>query len=231
MKECAADLANHNVLGVDLEFHGDKRSFIASLLQISTLETDYVIDVLILRERVGPILTPVFANENIVKIFHGCDYDILLLLTDLEVEVCNVFDTARAFRTMMKVCSKSEPCLVSFDYLVTALLGIKVNKFFQVAEWRLRPLPKVMMNYSRADSHYLHFIYAILIDLMSGCDNKVDLLSSTCKENSKWLNERNKKSSKWKSVLKDFTKKVNKFILQRIEKAGTKTYEVIVHDQ
>ena len=153
----------------------------------------------------------------------------MLLLTDLEIEILNVFDTARAFRSMMKVSSKSEPCLVSFEYLVTALLGIRTNKFFQVAEWRLRPLPKVMMNYSRADSHYLHFIYAILIDLLADSANNVALLRSTYEENSRWLDERANNPGKWKGVLRDFSKKMSKFMVQRIEKAGPKTYDVVVH--
>jgi exosome complex exonuclease RRP6 len=224
------DLKQHRILGVDLEFHSDKRIFIASLLQISTLECDYVVDVLVLREKVGPVLTQVFSDPNIVKVFHGWDYDILLLLTDLEIDVLNVFDTARAFRSMMKVSTDSEPHLVSFEYLVSALLGIKTNKFFQVAEWRLRPLPKVMMNYCRADSHYLLFIYAIIIDLMADAKNEVALLNSTIEENKEWLNERKKNSSKWKGVLRDFSKKMSKFMVQRIEKSGTKTYQVVVHD-
>ena len=178
----------------------------------------------------GPILTPVFADPSIIKIFHGWDYDIILLLSDLDIEILNVFDTARAFRTMMKVCTTSEPSLVSFEYLVSSLLGIKTNKFFQVAEWRLRPLPKVMMNYSRADAHYLHFIYAILMDLMIDNKNNVALLKSTYEENSGWLDIRKNKPEEWKVVLKDFAKKMNKFMIQRIEKAGPKTYKVIVHN-
>mmetsp|Transcript_33013 Transcript_33013/g.37889 ORF Transcript_33013/g.37889 Transcript_33013/m.37889 type:complete len:135 (+) Transcript_33013:2081-2485(+) len=130
---------------------------------------------------------------------------------------------------MMSVSSSSEPCLVSFEYLVSSLLGIKTNKFFQVAEWRLRPLPKVMMNYSRADSHYLHFIYAILIDLMSDSSNKVELLNSTYEENASWLNERRDNPESWKGLLKDYSKKMSKFMIQRIEKAGPRTYQVVVH--
>ena len=29
----------------------------------------------------------IFSNPEIVKVFHGCDYDILLILTDLGMEV------------------------------------------------------------------------------------------------------------------------------------------------
>ena len=67
---------------------------------------------------------------------------------------------------MMKVSTAADPCLKSFEYLVSNICGVKTNKFFQVAEWRLRPVPKVMLNYSRADSHYLHYIYAVLIELL-----------------------------------------------------------------
>ena len=190
---------------------------------------DYVIDALVLRHSVGPILTPVFGNPDIVKIFHGCDYDILLLLTDLEIEILNVFDTARAFRSMMKVSSKSDPALMSFDYLVSALLGFKANKFFQRAEWRLRPVPKVMLNYSRADSHYLHFIYAVIMDLMVDSKKPVALLKSTLDDNSTWLEVREKEPEKWKGVIKDFQKKMAKFMVQRIEKSGERLYDVIVH--
>jgi len=231
LKECAEDLATHNVLGVDLEFSGDKRIFIASLLQISTLEIDYVIDVLVLRHSAGPILSPVFSNPKIVKIFHGCDYDILLLLTDLEIDILNVFDTGRALKSMMKTSSKSDPSLVSFDYLVSAFLGFKANKFFQRAEWRLRPLPKVMLNYARADSHYLHFIYAILMDLMADATKPVALLETTAEEHKAMLEERTTNPSKWKGVMREFQKKMSKFMVQRIEKSGKRTYQVIVHNQ
>lgn len=86
------------------------------------------------------------------------------------------------------------------------------------------------MNYSRADSHYLHFIYAIIVDLM--CDNKshpVKLLKSTYEDNKKWLDIRQTKDSKWKGVLKDFQKKMTKFMIQRIEKSGKRTYKVVIH--
>jgi ribonuclease D len=154
----------------------------------------------------------------------------LLLLGDLDIEILNVFDTARAFRTMMKISTGSEPSLVSFEYLVKFLLGIKTNKFFQIAEWRLRPLPKVMLNYSRADSHYLHFIYAIIIDLM--CESKshpVRLLKSTYEDNKNWLEIRQKHAPKWKGVLREFQKKMTKFMVQRIEKTGKRTYKVVIH--
>ncbi|CAI2360287.1 unnamed protein product [Moneuplotes crassus] len=229
LEQCGAELAGHKVLGVDLEFAGDKRIAIASLLQISTLEADYIVDALVLRHAVGPVLSPVFGDPAVVKVFHGCDYDILLLLTDLEVEVVNVFDTGRALQEMMRTVSSSEPLMTSFDYLVSAFLGFKANKFFQRAEWRLRPLPKVMLNYARADSHYLLFIYAVLIDLMFDPSKPIALPEETAQEHSEMLEFRSKEPKQWKRVLKELQKKMAKFMVQRIEKSGKRTYEVIIH--
>lgn len=128
------------------------------------------------------------------------------------MEICNVFDTARAFRSMMKSVTSSDPCLVSFDYLASNLCGAKTNKYFQVAEWRLRPLPKVMVKYSRGDSHYLIYIYAVLIELLT-TSNNVRICKQVSDEHENWLNERINNPKKWKAVYKDYCKKVNKFMV------------------
>lgn len=49
---------------------------------------------------------------------------------------------------------------VSLEKLVKLLLEVELDKFFQVADWRIRPLPKGMLAYARCDSHYLIPIYA-----------------------------------------------------------------------
>jgi ribonuclease D len=153
-----------------------------------------------------------------------------LLLTDLDVDVVNIFDTGRALRSMMKAGSKGEPHLVSFEKLAEVFLNIRPNKYFQIAEWRLRPLPKVMLNYCRADAHYLQYIYAILTNLLRDT-NPVALMDKfqEDKDNKNWINLRNQKSKKWKSVMKEFTKRMNKFIKERIEKTSERKYDIIIH--
>lgn len=37
-----------------------------------------------------------------------------------------------------------------------------MDKYFQKADWRIRPLPRAMLDYARADSHYLISLYHIL---------------------------------------------------------------------
>mmetsp|Transcript_6448 Transcript_6448/g.8638 ORF Transcript_6448/g.8638 Transcript_6448/m.8638 type:complete len:122 (+) Transcript_6448:90-455(+) len=50
---------------------------------------------------------------------------------------------------------------ISLEKLVKLLLEVELDKFFQVADWRIRPLPKGMLDYARCDSHYLIPIYAL----------------------------------------------------------------------
>ena len=45
--------------------------------------------------------------------------------------------------------------LKSLEKLVKLFLDVDLDKTFQIADWRIRPLPKGMMDYARNDSHYL----------------------------------------------------------------------------
>jgi ribonuclease D len=71
---------------------------IISLIQLSTLKTDYIIDCFVLRNRIRESheFKGVFTNEEITKILHGCDSDIKYLVADLGIVTINLFDTARA---------------------------------------------------------------------------------------------------------------------------------------
>ena len=55
----------------------------------------------------------------------------------------NIFDTARAYQVIMKSCENAPKHvdLVSLEKLCDKFLGIQLDKFFQVADWRIRPLP------------------------------------------------------------------------------------------
>lgn len=65
---------------------------------MSTLKTDIIIDSYTLWDKIGPILAPIFGDSKYIKILHGGDTDIALLISDLNVPLVNVFDTSQAFR-------------------------------------------------------------------------------------------------------------------------------------
>ncbi|KAK8639136.1 hypothetical protein V6N13_137529 [Hibiscus sabdariffa] len=50
----------------------------------------------------------------------------------------------------------------SLEHLLQHFCGITANKEYQNADWRLRPLPAVMLRYAREDTHYLLYIYDLM---------------------------------------------------------------------
>ncbi|CAL8369388.1 unnamed protein product [Lota lota] len=137
---------------VDLEHHS-YRSYLGltCLMQISTREQDYIIDTLELRGELY-LLNEVFTDPDVVKVFHGADSDIEWLQKDLGLYVVNMFDTHQASRALQHARH-------SLDHLLKQLCNVQSDKRFQLADWRIRPLPEEMFEYARADTHYLLYIY------------------------------------------------------------------------
>ncbi|XP_044268640.1 exosome component 10 [Tribolium madens] len=154
---------------VDVEHHS-YRSFmgITCLLQISTQDKDYLIDALALRDKLS-ILNEVFTKNTIVKIFHGADRDIEWLQRDLSIYVVNMFDTHQAAKTL-------QYSALSLAFLLKKFCNVSPNKQFQLADWRIRPLPDELKSYAREDTHYLIYIYKMLKRELLQKANKCDKL-------------------------------------------------------
>ncbi|XP_053994279.1 exosome component 10 [Hylaeus volcanicus] len=162
------DLKRYKEIAVDLEHHS-YRSFqgITCLMQISTGDSDYLIDTLSLRSELHE-LNEIFTNRAILKVFHGADLDIQWLQRDLSLYVVNMFDTHQAAKQL------NLPYL-SLAYLLKKYCNIDPNKRYQLADWRIRPLPDELQKYAREDTHYLLYIKDILknalIDIADGQSN------------------------------------------------------------
>ncbi|KAF0521493.1 exosome complex exonuclease rrp6 [Gigaspora margarita] len=145
-------LESSQEIAVDLEHH-DYRSYqgFTCLIQISTRDEDFIVDVLELRHHLH-MLNNSFTNPNILKVFHGADYDITWLQKDFGVYVVNLFDTNQASHLL-------EMRFHSLAYLLKHYCHVDADKKFQLADWRLRPLTEEMINYARCDTHYLLYIY------------------------------------------------------------------------
>lgn len=152
----AADrLKNATEIAVDLENHS-VRSFqgFVCLMQISTRREDFVIDALALRGSINRALSPIFSDESTTKVLHGADRDVQWLERDFGIYVVNMFDTGQAAR-LLKFPS------AALSYLLTRYCSLQttLKKKFQLADWRVRPLPDEMLAYARSDTHYLLYIY------------------------------------------------------------------------
>lgn len=170
------DLRNHMEIAVDLEHHS-YRTFqgITCLMQISTINTDYLIDTLTLRSELHQ-LNEIFTKPSILKVFHGADNDILWLQRDLSLYVVNMFDTHQAAKQL------NLPYL-SLAYLLNKYCGIDPNKHFQLADWRIRPLPLELMKYAREDTHYLLYIKDMLNnELIDAANGKSNILKAVYDE-------------------------------------------------
>uniref|UniRef100_A0A8C9YUV7 Exosome complex component 10 n=1 Tax=Sander lucioperca TaxID=283035 RepID=A0A8C9YUV7_SANLU len=157
---------------VDLEHHS-YRSFLGltCLIQISSREEDFIIDAIELRSELY-ILNEAFTDPAIVKVFHGADSDIEWLQRDFGLYVVNLFDTHQASRALNLARH-------SLDQLLKHFCNVNSEKRYQLADWRIRPLPDEMVQYARMDTHYLLYIYdCVRVQLLDFNHGQPGLLQS-----------------------------------------------------
>ncbi|KAG8927434.1 exosome nuclease subunit [Tulasnella sp. 408] len=138
-------------IAVDLEHH-DYRTFngFVCLMQISTRDEDFIVDTLAIRDELV-VLNEVFADPKIVKVFHGAESDIIWLQRDFNLYVVNLFDTYHA-SVQLGLPKKS------LAFLLMKYCDFAADKRYQLADWRIRPLPEEMLFYARSDTHFLLYV-------------------------------------------------------------------------
>lgn len=175
-------------IAVDLEHHS-YRTYLGflCLMQISTRDEDFVVDVIALRDEME-VLNEVLTDPKILKVFHGAESDIVWLQQDFNLYVVNLFDTFHASKLLGELfaiascgrvtdfsCDRiSSPWPRQFirnvlrlhprQTLSTRGLAYSVcndSPLPRTAVYFLfvRPLPDEMLEYARSDTHFLLFIY------------------------------------------------------------------------
>jgi exosome complex exonuclease RRP6 len=153
LSEMLEELKNAKEIAIDLEHH-DQRSYIGlvSLMQISTRDQDWIVDTLKPWRRKLSVLNEVFADPSIVKVLHGAYMDIVWLQRDLGLYIVGLFDTHYAARALGYPGG-------SLAFLLKKFANVDAQKQYQMADWRIRPLPQELFGYARSDTHYLLYIY------------------------------------------------------------------------
>ncbi|CAB3410955.1 unnamed protein product [Caenorhabditis bovis] len=157
-----------NEFAVDVE-HNSARSYLGltCLIQISTRNEDFIVDPFPIWNEMH-ILNDPFTNPKILKIFHGSDSDVLWLQRDFGIHIVNLFDTYVAMK-------KLKYLKFSLAYLVSTIASVVLDKQYQLADWRARPLRPAMINYAREDTHYLLYCYDVLReDLLKENSNSLE---------------------------------------------------------
>lgn len=116
------------------------------LIQISTLENDYLIDPLALKNLSA--LGPLFADPSIEKVFHAGEYDLICLKRDFGFEFSHLFDTMIAGRILGRE-------VFGLSAMLEEHFGVVLDKKWQRANWGIRPMPAKQLAYARMDSHFL----------------------------------------------------------------------------
>jgi ribonuclease D len=114
------------------------------LIQISIAGCDVLVDPLA-EINLNPLFEVFNAHE---LIFHAADYDLRLLGKHHHFIPAAIFDTMLAARLLGEQ-------QFGLGALVENLLGVKLDKGSQKADWAQRPLTERMEIYARNDTHYL----------------------------------------------------------------------------
>jgi ribonuclease D len=142
-----AALLKEPVIGVDTEsnsLHAYQEQ--VCLIQFSTPQQDFLLDPL-----AGLDLKPLgqlFSSNEIEKIFHAAEYDIICLRRDFKFDFKNIFDTMQAARILGRE-------KLSLGDQVESEFGIQLDKHNQKANWAVRPLSPPMQSYACLDTHFL----------------------------------------------------------------------------
>jgi len=116
------------------------------LIQISSPGEDLIIDPL--RKLVLSAFGDVLGFVRIIIVLLGADYDLRILNRDFNFTIANVIDTM--------ICAQ----LLGYDAIGLAALleryfALTVDKTHQRADWAVRPLPRVMLEYAASDTRHL----------------------------------------------------------------------------
>ena len=114
------------------------------LIQITTPAGDRLVDPLAALD-VNALLAALSGHQLIM---HGADYDLRLLFKHHRFTPTAIFDTMIAARLLGRR-------QFGLSSLVEDMLGIKLDKGPQKADWARRPLTERMETYARNDTHHL----------------------------------------------------------------------------
>jgi len=155
LAEAAAGWSRQTVLAIDTEFVRERTFFaILGLVQISDGETCFLVDPVTLTE-LEP-LRQVFADPSILKVAHSPSEDMEVLFHRLGEFPRPLFDTQRA-----AALAGLDPSM-SYQRLISELVGVELPKGVTRSDWVRRPLTPEQTEYAGHDVEYLLPAYRVL---------------------------------------------------------------------
>lgn len=144
-------LTNEENISIDTEFLWRDTYFPKlSLIQMGSPREIFILDSLKIPLEKLNILTRIFKNKNILKVFHSCRGDIAALSTIEGLSFENIFDTQIAHSII-----SSEGGQISYKDLVRKLFLKSISKSMTTSDWSKRPLQSSQLDYAANDVKYL----------------------------------------------------------------------------
>ncbi|MCG8635549.1 MAG: HRDC domain-containing protein [Desulfobacterales bacterium] len=156
LKSICSELGREKIIAVDLEADS-MHSFTEKicLIQIAGARQAYLVDPFLITD-FSPF-SRILEAPDIIKVFHGSDFDVRSLDRELSVEIQNLFDTEIACR-FLNVKERG------LGALLKAHFNVHVDKRFQKVDWSRRPLKEDMIAYSVGDVANLIELHDLLRD-------------------------------------------------------------------
>lgn len=140
-------LGKEKIIGVDLEadsMYCFKEKI--CLIQIAGKDQAFLVDPFLISD-FSPFVA-LLENQDIVKIFHGSDFDVRSIDREMGCRIENLFDTEIACR-FLNVRERGLGALLKEQF------NVFVDKKFQKVDWSRRPLKDDMITYSVGDVEHL----------------------------------------------------------------------------
>lgn len=168
------------MIGIDIEYFNHENITMISIFQISSLTDDYIVDCLSVNlKAMKKYIQPLLYNQNIIKIMHGSDNDLILVKSLFNLSLINFIDTSRLDIELRE--NKFD--LRGLATLTQQYMGIAMSKEYQVSEWRIRPIPKAMLQYAKKDSAILPFLLVKMMDKISNDTERIrQMIVGGCKQ-------------------------------------------------
>lgn len=152
LAEFIGRIRGSDVLAVDAEFMRERTYYPRlCLLQLATDEEAVAVDALSAAD-LG-LLAPVMLDPHVTKVFHAGTQDIEILHRVLGTPPAPVFDTQVA-ATLAGFGSQ-----VSYQDLVSSVLGVRLDKGQRFTDWSARPLSEAQVGYALDDVRHLPRLY------------------------------------------------------------------------
>ena len=149
MKALWTDVRETPIVGVDVECHDDK----VCVVQLASWRRGLVLDAVALEGMLQDLLQPLLGDERVCKVFHGHFNDLAWLRSNFSIVVNPpIFDTAASAQELDGMWEDGQP---SLQTLCGQYLDYVLDKTYQTADWRQRPMPEEMLQYAATNAQVL----------------------------------------------------------------------------